>query len=80
MKNRDVYNSIKTLNVLESREKILEFMKQTMNLNDEKASKLTEKFFKTYKKKMAICNRSHEKFAKKFDAWLEDQLITGKFN
>ena len=32
MKNRDMHNYIKTLKILESREKIIEFMKDKMNL------------------------------------------------
>ena len=32
MKNRDMYNYIKTLKILESREKVFEFMKEKMNL------------------------------------------------
>ena len=71
MQNRDVYNHIKSLYVLESHEEILELMKDTMKLDDEKATKVTEKFFKSYKK---IGN------VNKFDTSLEDQTIRVKFH
>ena len=71
MQNRYVYNHIKSLYVLESHEEILELMKDTMKLDDEKTTKVTEKFFKSYKK---IGN------VNKFDTSLEDQTIRVKFH
>ena len=75
MKNRDIYDKIKSEQIGGS-----ELVNRTifhlvdMEVNVEVVDKVADRFVRSYRKKMKDVNKNHSKFLKKFENWLDETL------